>query len=66
MLQHTSTAAAPWYVVPADHKWFTRLGVASVIAARLEELKPTYPSLTEEQRRELAEAHTLLQAEAEP
>jgi PPK2 family polyphosphate:nucleotide phosphotransferase len=66
MLQHTSSAAAPWYVVPADHKWFTRLGVASVIAARLEELKPTYPSLTEEQRRELAEAHTLLQAEAEP
>jgi PPK2 family polyphosphate:nucleotide phosphotransferase len=66
MLQHTSSAAAPWYVVPADHKWFTRLGVASIIAATLEELNPTYPSLTEEQRRELAEAHTLLQAEAEP
>src|SRR5579871_5209201 len=35
MLNHTSTAAAPWYVVPADHKWFTRLGVGSVIAETL-------------------------------
>jgi PPK2 family polyphosphate:nucleotide phosphotransferase len=63
MLNHTSTSAAPWYVVPADRKWFTRLGVAGVIAAKLEELNPTYPSVTEEQRQELDQAAKLLAAE---
>jgi PPK2 family polyphosphate:nucleotide phosphotransferase len=64
MLTHTSTTAVPWYVVPADHKWFTRVGVAAVIAARLEELNPTCPSLTDEQRRELAVAKKHLEAES--
>jgi PPK2 family polyphosphate:nucleotide phosphotransferase len=63
MLNHTSTSAAPWYVIPADRKWFTRLGVAGVIAAKLEELNPTYPSVTEEQRQELDQAAKLLAAE---
>jgi PPK2 family polyphosphate:nucleotide phosphotransferase len=63
MLNHTSTSAAPWYVVPADHKWFTRLGVAGVVAARLEELDPTYPTVTGEQRQELDQAAKLLAAE---
>jgi hypothetical protein len=49
--------------VPADHKWFTRLGVAAVIAATLEELNPTYPTPSEEQRQELAVAKKLLEAE---
>jgi PPK2 family polyphosphate:nucleotide phosphotransferase len=63
MLSHTSTAAAPWYVVPADHKWFTRLCVASVIADRLTKLHPHYPAVTDEQRQELGEAKKLLDAE---
>ena len=62
-LNYTSTSAAPWYVVPADHKWFTRLGVAAVIAAKLEELQPSYPTLSEAQRQELAVARKLLEPE---
>jgi PPK2 family polyphosphate:nucleotide phosphotransferase len=62
VLNHTSTSAAPWYVVPADHKWFTRLAVATVIAAKLEELNPRYPSVTREQREELAQAARLLES----
>jgi PPK2 family polyphosphate:nucleotide phosphotransferase len=63
MLNHTSTSAAPWYVVPADRKWFTRLGVAAVIASKLEELNPTYPTVTSKQRQELDQAAKLLAAE---
>src|SRR5262249_40320249 len=44
-LNHTSTAWAPWYIVPADQKWFTRTVVADVIAARLKALKLSYPHL---------------------
>jgi PPK2 family polyphosphate:nucleotide phosphotransferase len=64
MINHTSTRAAPWYVVPADHKWFTRLGVAAVIAVELERLNPTYPAVSEEQRQELAAALKLLERES--
>ncbi|MBV9544933.1 MAG: polyphosphate kinase 2 family protein [Chloroflexi bacterium] len=63
MLIHTSTIAAPWYVIPADRKWFTRLGIAAVIAAKLEELDPKYPSVNKQQRQELVEAAKLLEAE---
>jgi PPK2 family polyphosphate:nucleotide phosphotransferase len=61
VLNHTSTRAAPWYVVPADHKWFTRLGVAAVVASALEELDPRYPTVSDEQRQQLAQAATLLE-----
>lgn len=64
VLNHTSSTAAPWHVVPADHKWFTRLGVAAVIAAKLEELNPTYPTVSDAQRQELTLAARLLEAEA--
>jgi PPK2 family polyphosphate:nucleotide phosphotransferase len=54
MIRHTATEAAPWYVVPADHKWFTRLVVAGVIVDALERLKLTYPKVDPEKRKELA------------
>jgi PPK2 family polyphosphate:nucleotide phosphotransferase len=54
MLQHTSTVWAPWYIVPADHKWFTRVAVASVVVTKLEALGLTYPQVSEEQRAHLA------------
>jgi polyphosphate kinase 2 (PPK2 family) len=54
MLEHTSTAPAPWYVVPADHKWFTRVAVAGIIVTKLEELGLTYPEVSDEQRAHLA------------
>lgn len=63
MLAHTSTAAAPWYVIPADNKWFTRLAVANLIVAALHELAPAYPSVTEANRAELLEVRELLEHE---
>jgi len=60
MLSATSTAQAPWYVVPADDKWFTRLAVADVIVDTLKGLNLHYPPLTEEKKKELAEARKLL------
>ena len=44
MLTHTSTGWAPWHVLPADHRWFTRICAAAVIAATLIEIGPRYPS----------------------
>jgi PPK2 family polyphosphate:nucleotide phosphotransferase len=64
MIRNTSTEAAPWYVVPADHKWFTRVVVAEVIADTLESLKLTYPKVDAEKKKELEAARRLLKAEA--
>jgi hypothetical protein len=44
-IRHTATKDAPWYVVPANHKWFTRLVVAATLVARLEELDLKFPKL---------------------
>ncbi|MEX2113617.1 MAG: polyphosphate kinase 2 family protein [Pirellulales bacterium] len=63
MLGHTSTKAAPWYVVPADKKWFARLTVSSVIVDKLESLKLDYPKLTGEQMQALERAKKMLENE---
>ena len=63
MFNHTSTEWAPWYIVPADHKWFTRLAVAAVILDTMTKLKLEYPTVSEAQRLALADAATLLEAE---
>jgi PPK2 family polyphosphate:nucleotide phosphotransferase len=62
MLRHTSTEAAPWYVVPADHKWFTRVIVAEVLVATLMDIDPQYPVVSKAQRAELVEAREALEA----
>jgi len=64
MIRSTSTEATPWYVVPADHKWFTRVVVAEVIADTLESLNLTYPKVDAEKKKEIEAARTLLKAEA--
>lgn len=46
-ITHTSTSDAPWFVIPADHKWFTRIAVIHVIVSTLQQLKLAYPSLPE-------------------
>ena len=51
MIRHTATAHAPWYVVPADHKWFTRLVVVEAIIEALEGLDLALPAMTAEQRK---------------
>ncbi|HEY3783821.1 MAG TPA: polyphosphate kinase 2 family protein [Steroidobacteraceae bacterium] len=63
-LNHTSTEWAPWYIVPADHKWFTQTVVADVIVARLKSLKLSYPRLSAADHRRLMKARKLLRADA--
>ena len=57
---HTSTNWAPWYIIPADNKWFTRTVVADVIIETLKSLKLSYPMVSEEHRQHLLEAKELL------
>jgi PPK2 family polyphosphate:nucleotide phosphotransferase len=64
MLSHTSTESAPWYVVPADHKWFTRLATAAVLVSALEAINPRYPDPDPAIREEMAQVRTELAAEA--
>ena len=56
MIAATSTKAAPWYVVPADNKWYTRVVVAAAIVDTLKDLKLEYPKLTPEERKQLEAA----------
>ena len=55
-MRATSTAEAPWYVVPADHKWFTRLAVAAIVIETLESLKLHVPVLSRRDHRALRHA----------
>lgn len=65
MLSATSTEAAPWYVIPADKKWFTRACVADIITHNLDKLGLKYPKVPEQEREALAEAKRKLAAEAD-
>ena len=56
MIQKTATKDAPWYVVPADNKWFTRVIVASAVIDTLAELDLEYPEVGEDKLKELATA----------
>ena len=64
MLSATSTEWAPWYVIPADHKWFARICASAVIANALIEIDPRYPKVTAEARKALQETKVELEAEA--
>jgi len=66
MLTCTSTEWAPWHVLPADHKWLTRVCAAAVIAATLIEIGPRYPVLDKAAQRELLAAKAELEAEVPP
>jgi len=60
MLRHTSTDHAPWYVIPSDHKWFTRVVVADAIVAELKKLDPEFPKPTKESRKLLEQVKRAL------
>jgi PPK2 family polyphosphate:nucleotide phosphotransferase len=62
-IENTSTEKSPWFIIPADKKWFTRLAVSEVIAQSLESMNPHYPEVTEEHKAELAEAKKMLESE---
>jgi PPK2 family polyphosphate:nucleotide phosphotransferase len=63
MIAHTSTKHAPWYIVPADHKWFTHLVVSAIIVDAIKELQLSFPRLDKAARKELQSARDLLLSE---
>ena len=63
LIRHTATKHAPWYVVPADNKWFTRLVVAAAIRRRIQLLGLTYPKVEGDKARELEAARKALTSE---
>lgn len=65
MIQNTSSEHAPWYVVPADHKWVTRLVVANAVVETLEGLNLAYPRVDAEKRKALEAARKALEKEDE-
>ena len=64
MLSNTSTKWAPWYVIPADHKWFARIGAAAVVANALIEIDPQFPVLDARARGDLQAVKAELEGEA--
>ena len=64
MLSHTSTEWAPWYVIPADRKWFGRIGAGAVLVHTLMEIDPQFPTVTKEQRENLLAVKKVLEAQA--
>ncbi len=66
MIRHTATEAAPWLVVPADRKWFTRLVVSSAIIDAIESLDPRFPEVDAKARAEFKQLKADLEAESKP
>jgi PPK2 family polyphosphate:nucleotide phosphotransferase len=64
-LSNTSHEHAPWYVIPADDKWYARLAIAGVIYSEFERMKLSYPQVSESQKAELQKARLVLMAEAD-
>ena len=64
MLRATSTDWAPWYVIPSDHKWFTRVAIGDILVKTLKSLDLDYPKVTKQQEKEIERAKRLLLKEA--
>jgi len=62
-IRETATKESPWYVVPADNKWFTRVVVAAAVIDALSSLNLHYPKVSEAKKKELGEARKLLIAD---
>jgi PPK2 family polyphosphate:nucleotide phosphotransferase len=63
LFRRTSTPWAPWYIIPADHKWYTRVVVADIVVRTLEALKLRYPEPAPKHRKELIDSKRLLESE---
>ena len=63
MFHYTSTKLAPWYIIPADRKWYTRLAVADIICHRLQQLDLAYPKISTVQQEQLLAAKQILERE---
>lgn len=66
LIRHTSTAHAPWYVVPADHKWFARAVISATILDTLEKLDPQFPRVDRASLNEFEQVRRALESEARP
>jgi PPK2 family polyphosphate:nucleotide phosphotransferase len=66
MIRHTSTEWAPWYVIPADRKWYTRIVVSAAIIDAIESLDPRFPEVDPKLRAEFKKVQEALEAEAAP
>jgi PPK2 family polyphosphate:nucleotide phosphotransferase len=64
MLSHTSTEWAPWYVIPADRKWFARIGAGAVLVNALMDIDPRFPRVDKAQHERLLEVKRMLEAQA--
>ena len=64
MIQHTARKYAPWHVVPANNKWYSRMVISSVLSEALEDIDPQFPSVTKEERKRMKEAREALAREA--
>jgi PPK2 family polyphosphate:nucleotide phosphotransferase len=64
MLSHTSTEWAPWYVIPADRKWFARIATSAIIADALMTIDPQYPTVDDDTKASLQLANAVLEGEA--
>ena len=62
-IELTSTEKSPWYIIPADKKWFTRLAVSEIIIKKLESMDLKYPEVTDKMKADLREAKELLESE---
>lgn len=63
MINKTASPEAPWYVIPADQKWYTRYLVSEVIVQALRDINPQYPEMPEEEKQKLAECKEILMNE---
>jgi PPK2 family polyphosphate:nucleotide phosphotransferase len=66
MIRNTASKHAPWFVVPADNKWFTRLVVAGAVVEALDSMKLSFPELSAEQKAALQQAREVLQSNKQP
>lgn len=64
MISATSTEKSPWYIIPADKKWFTRAAVSNIIIEKMKQIKSSYPQISEDHRASLMEAKKLLESES--
>ncbi len=62
-IQHTATEVNPWYVIPADNKWYSRLLVSEIINERLKAMDLAYPTVTDDRKAEFKRILTMLQNE---
>ncbi len=63
-MEATSNESSPWFIIPADKKWFTRLAVSEIIVKKLVSLDLKYPTVTKQHKEELLEAKRILESEA--